>query len=86
MDEPKVVFIVNVQPDQLENGKYIPRVSAIRRNNRSYAPVPLEVDAEECFTPLAAVQYGRERAREILDSQQRGNAAIEFIDWENKKE
>ena len=81
MAEADVTFIVNVQAMKLGSGKYVPVASAIRRAQRHYTPVMLTVEEEECFTALAAVQYGRARPREILEERQGKEVAIEFVDW-----
>jgi hypothetical protein len=86
MAEDEAVFIVNVQPRKLDNGKYVPRASAIRRARRHYTPVVLTVEEEECFTALAAVQYGRARAKEILEERLKKEVAIEFVDWKDEDE
>ena len=85
MTESEAVFIVSVQPKRLENGKYVPVVSAIRRAQRHYTPVMLHVEEEECFTALAAVQHGRTRAKEILDERMKRDVAVEFVDWKEEE-
>ena len=37
------------------------------------------MEEEECFTALASVQYGRVRAKEILQERLKKGVAIEFV-------
>lgn len=81
MNEPAVVFIVNVQPEQQDDGKYVPRFSVIRKNRRTYAPYLLEaIEEEGFFTALAAVEHGRLVVYELLHKRV-PEAEIQFVDW-----
>ncbi len=78
--EATVVFIVNVQPEKQDDGKYVARVSAIRKSRRSYSPYMLEIEDDEFFTALAAVEHGRLAAHGILHERV-PEADIQFVDW-----
>lgn len=79
-EEAAVVFIVNVQPEKQEDGKYVPRVSAIRKNRRTYSPYMIEIEEEAFFTALAAVEHGRLAVHDLLRKRV-PEADVQFVDW-----
>ena len=85
MNESAVVFIVNVQAAKQGDGKYTPRVNVIRKNRRSYSPYLVEVEPEEFFTALAAVEHGRQTVYEILRKRV-PEAEVQFVDMKGEEQ
>ena len=66
MAPPDLSFTVYVTAERLDSTTFRPRASAIRQEGRKYSTRLLELDEEVFFTRSAAIDYGKEKAAEIL--------------------